>query len=140
MVSLNEKVCWSVQSLPVKITFSDASISACGAFVENANLVLHQNWSPEESAQSSPWRELKAVSLALEAFASHFSDFKVIWYTDNQNVEAIILSGSRKADLNLLALLVLQICLKFRILLEVKWTHRDLNPGADAIYKQTNGS
>ena len=57
VVSLNGKVCWSPQSLPVKVTFSDASNSACGAFVENSNLVFHQNWSPAESAQSSTWRE-----------------------------------------------------------------------------------
>ena len=43
VVSLNGKVCWSPQSLPVKVTFSDASNSACGAFVENSNLVFYQN-------------------------------------------------------------------------------------------------
>ena len=53
VVFLNSKVCWSVQSLPVKVTFSDASNSACGAFVKNSNLVFHQNWSPVERAQSS---------------------------------------------------------------------------------------
>ena len=57
--------------------------------------------------------------------------FKVIRYTDNQNVESIILSGSRKA----LALRVFQVCLKFRISVEVKWIPRDLNTRADAISK-----
>ena len=52
-VPLNRKVYWSTHSLPVKVTYSDTSNSACGAFVENSNLVFHQNWSPEESAQSS---------------------------------------------------------------------------------------
>ena len=75
------------------------------------------------------------MSLALEAFASHLSGFKVIWYTDNQNVESIILSGSRKADLYQLALRVFQVCLKFRILLDVKWIRRDLNTKADAMSK-----
>ena len=42
---------------PVKVTFSDASSSACGAFVENSNLVFYQNWSPAESAQSSACME-----------------------------------------------------------------------------------
>ena len=137
VVFLNGKVCWYAQFLPVKITYSDASNSACGAFVENSNLVFHQNWSPVESAQSSTWRELKAVCLALEVFASHFSGFKVIWYSDNQNVESILLNDSRKADLHHLALQVFQICLKFRISLEVKWIPRDLNARADAISKLT---
>ena len=70
----NSKVCWSVQSLPVRVTFSDVSNSACGAFVKNSNSLFYQNWSLVERAQSSTWRELKAVCLALEAFASHFSD------------------------------------------------------------------
>ena len=44
-------------------------------------------------------------------------------------------SGSRKADLHQLALLVFQICLKFSISLEAKWIPRDLNATADAINK-----
>ena len=45
-----------VKSLPAKITFSDASDSACGAFVRLqpvVELVSHQNWSIAETAQSS---------------------------------------------------------------------------------------
>ena len=83
VVPLNGKVYWSPHSLPVKVTYSDDSNSACGAFLENSNLAFHQNWSPEESTKSSTWRELRAVSLAVEAFANHFSGFKVIWYSDN---------------------------------------------------------
>ena len=83
VVPLNGRVYWLPHSLPVKVTYSDASNSACGAFVESSNLVFHQNWSLEESAQSSTWRELRAVFLAVEAFANHFSGFKVIWFSDN---------------------------------------------------------
>ena len=82
--SLNSKVYWGVQSLPVRASFSDASDSACGAFVEsNSELVFHQNLSPEETVQSSTWRELKAVCLGLEAFADPLSNTRVIWYSDN---------------------------------------------------------
>ena len=59
--ALNVKVYWGAKSLPVKITFSDASDSACGAFVQlqpGVELVSHQNWSITESAQSSTFREL----------------------------------------------------------------------------------
>ena len=42
--SLNGRVYWEVQSLPVRVSFSHASDSACGAFVESDfELVFHQN-------------------------------------------------------------------------------------------------
>ena len=88
----------------------------------------------KESAQSSTWRELKAVSLAVEAFTNHFFLVLRLSHTPiTKNVESTILNGIRKADLHQLALLVFQICLKFRILLEVKWITRGLNARADAL-------
>ena len=136
--SLNGKVYWGAKCLPVKISFSDASDSACGAFVQlqsEGKLVFHQNWSTAESAKSSTWRELKAVCLALEAFASHLSSSEVAWYmySDNQNVVSILLNGSQKVDLQLLALQAFHICLQFRMSLVPKWIPRDLNSGADLI-------
>lgn len=44
----------------------------------------------------------------MEAFASHLSGVKVIWYSDNQNVESILQNSSRVADMHQLALLVIQ--------------------------------
>ena len=134
--ALNGKVYWGVKSLPAKITFSDASDSACGAFVQlqpGVELVSHQNWSIAETMQSSTWWELKAVCFALEAFASRLSGSKVVWYSDNQNVTSILLNGSRKADLQLLALRAFHICLQCRISLDPKWIPRDLNSRADLI-------
>ena len=105
----------------MQVSFFDASDSACGAFVESdSKLVFHQNWSPEEKVQSSTWRELKAVCLALEAFADLLPNTRVIRYTDNQNVESILLNGSRKLDLQVLALEAFQICLKYRISLDAR--------------------
>ena len=87
--SLNGRVYWGVQSLPVRVSFSNASDSAYGAFVQSdSELVFHQNWSSEEKVRSSTRRELKAVCLALEAFADLLSNARVIWYSDNQNVES----------------------------------------------------
>ena len=54
--ALNGKVYWGAKSLPTKITFSDASDSACGAFVQlqpEVELVSHQNFSITETVQSS---------------------------------------------------------------------------------------
>ena len=136
--TLNGKIYWGTKSLPAKISFSDASESACGAFLQmqsKVGLVSHQNWSITESARSSTWRELKAVCLALEAFSSYLSGSKVIWYSDNQNVVSILLNGSGKADLQWLALQAFHICLQFRISLDPKWIPRDLNSRANLISK-----
>ena len=82
------------------MTFSDAFDLACGAFVESdSELVFHQNWCPTESLQSSTWRELKAVGIALQAFAASSSDSKAIWYSDDKNVASILLNISKKSDL-----------------------------------------
>ena len=51
--TLNGKIYWGTKSLPDKISFSDASESACGAFLQlqsKVELVSHQNWSIAESA------------------------------------------------------------------------------------------
>ena len=134
--SLNGIVYWGARSLPVRVSLSDASDSTCGAFVEsNPQLVFHQNWSPEEKVRSSTWRELKAVCLALEAFAGPLSNARVIWYSDNQNVESILLNGSRKLDLQALALEAFNVCVKYRISLDARWIRRDLNVSADSISK-----
>ena len=134
---LNGKIYWGAPSLPVRVScFSDASDSACGAVVESQpELIFHQNWSLAESVRSSTWRELKAVCLALEVFASRLCNSKVFWYSDNQNVESILRNGSRKCDLQELALVVFRICLLHNISLEVKWIPRDLNVSADCISK-----
>ena len=94
-------------------------------------LIFHQNWS--ESVRRSTWRELKPVCLALLPFASPLCNSKVFWYSDNQNVESILRDGSRKRDLQDLALVVFQIFAYHCISFEVKWVPRDLNASADCI-------
>ena len=53
----------------------------------------------------------------------------------NQNVESILLNGSKKLDLQALALEAFQICLKYRISLDARWIPRDLNVRAYSISK-----
>ena len=128
--ALDGKQYWGAKSLPAEITFSDASNSACGAFVQVAtgNCI---SVSPELVDRGV--RAKFNVCLALEAFASHLSGSKVVWYSDNQNVASFLLNGSRKADLQLLALQAFHICLQFRISLDRQRIPRDLNSRADAI-------
>ena len=96
-------------------------------------LIFYRNWA--ESVRRSTWRDLKAVCLALLAFASPSSNSKVFWYSDNQNVESILRDGSRKCDLKNLALVAFQICSHHCISFEVKWIPRDLNASAVCICK-----
>ena len=89
-----------------RVSFSDASDSACGAFVESASglvclFFFSSELAPEEKEQSSTCRERKAVCLALEAFAGCLSSARAFWYLDNQNVESALLNGSRRLDLQI---------------------------------------
>ena len=52
------------------------------------------------------------VCLALEAFPGRLSSSRVIWYSDNWNVESFLLNGSRKLDLQ-----AFQICISIAFLL-----------------------
>lgn len=82
-----------------------------------------------------PLRKKCRGLLALEAFAGRLSKVMVIWYSDNQNVESILLDGSRKLDLQALALGAFQICLKYRNSLDARWIPKDLNVRANSISK-----
>ena len=53
---------------PFLLSFSDASIVACGAYLVGTEEVAHRMWSSSEAEKSSKWRELKAVHFALTSF------------------------------------------------------------------------
>ena len=61
-------------------------------------------WTQSEAKQSSAWRELRAVSDLLEAFAPKLSQCRVKWFTDNQSVVCIIQVGSAKDHLQCLGI------------------------------------
>ena len=66
--------------------------------------VAHCNWSEEEILESSTWRELKAVYLALEAFKIDLLNRNIVWFTDNQNIVSIVMNGSKVISLHQIAL------------------------------------
>ena len=69
--------------------YSDASTTGYGGYiVEHGNLVANGVWSRDEAAQSSIWRELRAVKLVLESFQNKLKNERIHWFTDNQNVAA----------------------------------------------------
>ena len=126
---------WPVKGRPTRIVFSDASSVGCGSVIAVEGIVFQQNWSHLESSQSSNFRELKAVSLALEAFVEELKFQAVAWFTDNQNVVSIINKGSKVSLLNAISLEIFQKCLRFGINIDVIWIPRDYNYVADEISK-----
>ena len=68
-----------------------------------------------------PWRP----------FADLLSNARIIFYSDNQNVDFILLNGSRKLD----PVEAFQTCLKYRISLDTRWIPRVLNVRVDSIRK-----
>ena len=94
---------------------------------------FHQNWSPEEKEQNSTCREPKAVCLALEAFAGRLSHARVIWYSNNQNVESAMSQRQQEIGSAGVNFQALQICPKYHISLDAGWIPKGLNVIADFI-------
>ena len=59
---------WPIKRKPSKIVYSVASNSAYGSYIQFKDKIFHHNWSDYESAQSSTFCKLLAVSLSLKAF------------------------------------------------------------------------
>ena len=66
--SFNGQHIWPKPSA-VRVVYSDASATGYGGYmVEHGSLIANGQWSPDEVAKSSTWRELRAVRLVLESF------------------------------------------------------------------------
>ena len=105
------------------------------AFQVGHIFLSHENWSDEEQAQRTTWRELKAVNNLLLTFVENTKNQSVAWNTDNQNVPRIIASGSTKRDLHSLAIEIDDICKSNHIALQVTWIPRNQNEAADVMNK-----
>jgi len=126
---------WPLTGRPTRIVFSDASSVGCGSVIAVEGKVFQQNWSQFESSRSSTFRELKAISLSLEAFVEELKFQSVVWFTDNQNVVSIVNKGSKVSELNAIALEIFRTCLRVGINIDVTWIPRDYNYVADEISK-----
>ena len=133
--SLNLNKCLCKIAKPTEVIgFSDASnIAGGGYIVHKDDKICHKMWTDVEKEQSSTWRELKAVWLALASFIGDVSNKHVKWFTDNQNVCRIINNGSKKLDLHKLTLDIYRLCLIFGIDLNIEWIPRSQNDQADYI-------
>ena len=115
--SLNCRCPWLPLCQPAELVYSNASDYACGSFIHSEGTIFQQNWSPVERNNSSTWRELKAVELALITFAPSLLGKQVAWFTDNTNAVSIVHSRS----------------IGYGASLEMKWIPRDLNSFADHL-------
>ena len=118
--------------------FSDASNSGYGAYIIAPLILSAQGqWSPDESRRSSTWRELAAVQRALVALQSQLAGQVLQWHCDNAAAVHILDYGSSKPPLQLLAVHIVEICLRNRIRLFPVWIPRDENSVADELSRCT---
>ena len=69
----------------------------------------------------------------LEEFGPKLKNYRVCWFTDNQNVVRIVLYGSTKPILQEEALAIFAIGVNNQIRLELEWIPREENEFADYL-------
>ncbi|CAC5379326.1 unnamed protein product [Mytilus coruscus] len=93
------------------IVYSDASGIGFGGYaVSISDTEVMGSWNSVESLKSSTWRELEAVYRVLLSLLVILQGETIKWYTDNQNIVYIIKQGSRKGDLQLIAIKIANVC------------------------------
>ena len=104
------------------IIYSDASnVAAAACTVEIDRKNFHKIWTTDAALESSTWRELKAIKLALCSFQHVFSGKSLNWYIDNQNCVKIVEASSMKENLQAIAMSIFSICLINSISIEIQW-------------------
>ncbi|KAK3093403.1 hypothetical protein FSP39_015112 [Pinctada imbricata] len=120
--------------------YSDASSFAAGGYIVHSTINFaqewcHKTWTNEEREKSSTWREMRACWFALASYSKFLKGKQVKWFSDNKNLVSIIEKGSKKLDLQTIALDIYQLQVLFDIKLEVEWIPREENQLADYISK-----
>ena len=77
----------------------------------------------------------RAHSSAKSSFSCYVKlmNFRVRWFTDNQNVARILLVGSKMALLQATALKIFSLSVQYQIRLEPEWIPMGLNERADYL-------
>lgn len=114
------------------ISYSDASNSGwAGYVVQLGQTVARGDWDDIDCIQSSTYRELKAIRLVLESFASSLVHKECKHRSDNQGTISILCTGSNKIHLQSEATRIYAICRQHGIRLFPEWVPRHLNQKAD---------
>ena len=90
-------------------------------------------WSRFEAGKSSTWRELESVHRVIRSKSDVLSNTKVKVISDNKNVSHILQVGSKKPDLQAIAVNIHDICDKKHIAVQPIWVPRDQNQMADSL-------
>ena len=107
---------------------TDSSASGCFGFqfVDKYQILLRRSFTREERNSSSTFRELLALrNIYTEAVADQFAGQKILHLTDNKAVESIMSTGSRKLEIQEVALAIFMACRRLRIELRVEWRPRE---------------
>jgi hypothetical protein len=110
------------------ILCTDASSVAAGGVCQlsGTHQYFHSNFSETEKLQSSTWRELRSIQLALYSFKEQLSGKTVKIFTDNKNCVSIVQSGSMKNSLQNIAFSIFELCLQRKISLDIVWIPRSM--------------
>ena len=73
------------------------------------------------------------MRLVLESFKNMLSNECIRRFTDNQNVERIVLHGSKKPELQSEALGIFSMCVQNKFRIKPSWTPREQNEQADYL-------
>lgn len=95
-------------------------------------------WSKQEQMKSSTWREVEAVRRVLHSNVEILRNKRVKLLSDNKNVSSVLQIGSRKSDLQKLALDTYHICEKGSIVISPEWIPREDNVRADNLSRCTD--
>ena len=125
------------QEIPHVYISSDASNYAIAAYcvLEETQNISFKNLSPDETVQSSTWRELFAIFFALKYFETNINSKHTCWQTDNYAGSIIVSSGSNKQHLQKLAESIYDLTVSCSIKLDVQWVPRKQNTIADTLSK-----
>ncbi|CAC5365463.1 unnamed protein product [Mytilus coruscus] len=112
-----------------------SSIAAGACTVELESEISHTMWKSTEMLESSTWRELKAIELALMSYQHAFAGKSLKWLTNDSNCVRIVQAGSMKEKLQYIAISIFSICLQKGISINTQWIPRGENSKADYISK-----
>ena len=117
--------------------FTDASQHGYGGFTVTrlGKLICAGKFTPEETLQSSTFREVLAVKLTLQSYSGILSNQSIQLNTDNFGASRILTIGSSKPHLQQLAKDIFYHCMKHNIKLTPEWTPREQNRCADYYSK-----
>ena len=120
-----------------KIVFTDASQYGYGGFTVSklGKYICSGKFTPDETIQSSTFRELLAVKLVLQSYGHLLANQAIQVNTDNFSASRILSIGSSKIPLQGLAVDIFSYCLTHDIKLTPEWTPREQNRCADYYSK-----